>query len=380
MKDAKQADATAKGKTAEGEKPQGSEATGDAEALLKADHRKVEKIFDDYEKATDENQKSSLAKQACTELVVHAMLEEEIFYPACREKNVEDDTLDEAQVEHDGVKVLIAELLSGSPDDEYYDAKVTVLAEYVKHHVGEEENATEGIFAKAKKAGVDMKALGARVTERKAELLQNTEFLLARPPQPKTLTARQTSNRKRKEDDSMARYSNDRERDEYGRFMSDDDDRGGSRGRGGYSSRSRYDDDDDDRRSSRGRSSGNDRERDEYGRFMSDDDDRGGSRGRGGYSSRSRDDDDDDRRSSRGGGRSQGGWFGDSEGHSEAARRGWEERGGSSSRGGGRSMSRSRDDDDDDRRSSRGGNGGRGGWFGDSEGHARAARRGWEDR
>ena len=386
MKDAKQSDATAKGKTAEGDKPQASEATGDAEALLKADHRKVEKIFDDYENATDGNQKSSLGRQACTELVVHSMLEEEIFYPACREKNVEDDALDEAQVEHDGVKVLIAELLNGKPDDEYYDAKVKVLSEYVKHHVGEEENATEGIFAKAKKAGVDMKALGARMAERKKELMQDTESLLARPPQPKSLTARQAPNRNRKEDDSMARNSNDRERDEYGRFMSDDDDRGGGRSRGGYSSRSRYEDDDDDRRSSRGRNNANERERDEYGRFMSDDDDRGGSRGR----SSGRYDDDDDRRSSRGGGNGgRGGWFGDSEGHAEAARRGWEERsggrsGGGNGGGGGRSSSRSRDDDDDDRRSSRGGGsgGGRGhgGWFGDSEGHSRAARRGWEDR
>src|SRR6185295_19636682 len=99
-------------------------------------------------------------------------LEEEIFYPACREKKIEDELLDEAQVEHDGAKIIIAELIAGSPGDEYYDAKVTVLSEYIKHHVGEEEKPSDGIFAKARKAGVDMKALGSRLQARKAELLQ----------------------------------------------------------------------------------------------------------------------------------------------------------------------------------------------------------------
>ncbi len=161
----------------------------------------------------------------------------------------------------------------------------------------------------------------------------------------------------------MARQSNERERDEYGRFMSDEDD-GRSRGRG-----SSY------------------RERDEQGRFMSDDDNE-----RRGYRSRSSsryEDEDDYRRSSRGG-RGHGGWFGDPEGHSEASERGWEGR--SSSRGGryssryedddnerssrGRGRSMSRYEDEDDRRSSRGGRG-QGGWFGDPEGHSEASRRGW---
>jgi len=97
----------------------------DAEALLKADHRKVEELFEQYKEA-DEDEKSDLAKQICSELIVHTTLEEEIFYPACREKDVDDEDLDEAQVEHDGAKVMIAELMNGSPSDDYYDAKVTV--------------------------------------------------------------------------------------------------------------------------------------------------------------------------------------------------------------------------------------------------------------
>src|SRR5205814_1875697 len=100
-------------------------------------------------------QKKTLAHQICKELIVHTKLEEEIFYPSCREKDVENDMLDEAQIEHDGAKTLIAELIADEPDDEFYDAKVSVLSEYIKHHVGEEEKPRTGIFAKAQKAGVD---------------------------------------------------------------------------------------------------------------------------------------------------------------------------------------------------------------------------------
>src|SRR5262249_7719303 len=103
-----------------------AEAKQPADALLKADHRKVEQLFQQYEKAEDTQQKSVLVTQICRELIVHTKLEEDIFYPACREKDVEDDILDEAQVEHDGAKVMISELMNGSPDDEFYDAKVTV--------------------------------------------------------------------------------------------------------------------------------------------------------------------------------------------------------------------------------------------------------------
>src|SRR5205807_7942586 len=90
---------------------------------------------------------------------------------ACREKSVEDDLLDEAQVEHDGAKVLIADLLRADPGDAFYDAKVKTLSEYIRHHVAEEEKPRTGIFAKAQKAGVDMSALGEKLQARKMELM-----------------------------------------------------------------------------------------------------------------------------------------------------------------------------------------------------------------
>jgi hypothetical protein len=401
-------------------------AKSDAVSLLKADHRKVEQLFAQFEATDEESGKQTLVRQICTELIVHTKLEEEIFYPACREKQVEDDLMDEAQVEHDGAKVLIGDLLSAKPGDDFYDAKVKTLSEYIKHHVGEEEMPRTGIFAKAQKAGVDMAGLGQKLQARKAELMGKGEALISQPPQPRSFKLSPQS----QESSSMAsRYSNDRDRDDRGRFTSDDDNRGGyqSRGggnrdrdeqgrftgdddnRGGYQSRGgRFNDDDnrgsrsgegrgwygdsrghsqaardgwDDRgasRSSRSRDddderdgyrsrSGN-RDRDEQGRFTSDDD-------RGGSQLRGRSSHDDDERGSRSGGEGRG-WFGDSRGHSQAAREGWEDRGSSRS-------SRGRDDDDDrgGRSGGRGGSqGGHGGWFGDPEGHSRAAREGWRDR
>jgi hypothetical protein len=155
----------------------------DAIALLKADHRKVEGLFEDFEKASGAAKKAALVKQICTELTVHTMIEEEIFYPACRGK-IEDDTLDEAYVEHDGAKMLIAELMNGAPDDDFYDAKVTVLSEEIKHHVKEEEARSEGMFAQAREAGLDMNALGDALRARKKELL--AEFKSGGLPTPRT--------------------------------------------------------------------------------------------------------------------------------------------------------------------------------------------------
>src|SRR6185312_3532148 len=93
----------------------------DAISLLKADHRRVEKLFGAYEKADDERKKGELVRQICEELILHTLLEEKIFYPACREEDVESDLLDEAQVEHDGAKVMIADLLTGEPADAFFD-------------------------------------------------------------------------------------------------------------------------------------------------------------------------------------------------------------------------------------------------------------------
>lgn len=142
----------------------------DAIALLKADHRKVEELFASFDNAKGDGKKRKLAIEICKELTVHAQIEEEIFYPAC-EGNVEDDMLKEAYVEHDGAKVLIAEIEAGGPSDEYYDAKVKVLSEQIEHHVEEEEKRMEGLFSQARKAGLDMDALGEQLAARKTELL-----------------------------------------------------------------------------------------------------------------------------------------------------------------------------------------------------------------
>ena len=144
--------------------------TPDAIALLKADHRAVEELFEKFEKASGDGRKREIAGKICMELTIHAQIEEEIFYPACEGK-VEEDMLKEAYVEHDGAKVLIAEIEKGGPDDDYYDAKVKVLSEQIEHHVQEEEQRMEGIFAQARKAGLDMDALGEQLAARKGELM-----------------------------------------------------------------------------------------------------------------------------------------------------------------------------------------------------------------
>src|SRR6186997_2136746 len=141
--------------------------TPDAVALLKADHRKVEELFDKFESARGEGRKKALAEEICLELTVHTRIEEEVFYPAC-EGAVEEDLLQEAYVEHDGAKVLIAEIEAGGPGDDFYDAKVKVLSEMIEHHVQEEEQRVEGMFAQARKAGLDMDGLGERMADMKA--------------------------------------------------------------------------------------------------------------------------------------------------------------------------------------------------------------------
>jgi hemerythrin superfamily protein len=155
----------------------------DAVALLKADHRKVEELFEKFEKAKGSAAKQKLVQQICTELTIHATIEEEIFYPACTGE-VEDDLIHEAYVEHDGAKVMIAELLASNPGNEFYDAKVKVLSEEIKHHVKEEEKRAEGIFAQAREAGLDMDELATRLTARKQELMAEIES--GGIPAPKT--------------------------------------------------------------------------------------------------------------------------------------------------------------------------------------------------
>lgn len=417
----------------------GSAAT-DPIALLRADHRRVEELFAAFEKASDPREKQRLADEACTEFVIHSMIEEEIFYPACQGR-VDKKLLDEAQVEHDGAKTLVIEIQHGSPEDSFYDAKVKLLAEQIKHHVQEEEKPREGIFAKAKETGVPSEDLATQLAERKQELMAQAKAEALGPPETRSFRAQKHAGtyQPRKES-QMARGSSgtmERERDERGRFMSDDDDRD-------YRRSSRYDD--DDRRTYRAR--------DDEGRFTSsrsrsryDDDDDGRGYGRGGWfgdpeghsrasregwdnprhgrsgwygdteghSEASREGWDHPRRgrsgwygdpeahseASREGWdhprRGRSGWYGDSEGHSEASREGWDHprhgrsgwygdpeghsrasREGWDDRDRGGYRSRSRYDDDDDYR--RGGGRGHGGWYGDPEGHSRASREGWDDR
>ncbi len=148
--------------------PKTHPAAKDAIALLRADHRKVSGLFADYEKTNSSKKKKALVAEICTELSVHAQIEEEIFYPAVKAALKDKRLVPEATVEHASVKDLIAQIEGVEPDGEVYDAKVKVLSEYVKHHVKEEQ--TE-MFAKAKTTSLDLVELGARMAARKADLL-----------------------------------------------------------------------------------------------------------------------------------------------------------------------------------------------------------------
>ena len=159
----------------------------DAIQLLSADHRTVEELFEQFEKARGADRKEQIARRICTELKVHAMIEEEIFYPALRGK-ISDDDLDEAYVEHDGAKVLINQIEAGSPDEEFYDAKVKVLQEDIEHHVKEDELESDNIFAQARKTDVDLNALGEAMLARKHYLMAQAETGGLPPAQPTTFT------------------------------------------------------------------------------------------------------------------------------------------------------------------------------------------------
>lgn len=146
-----------------------SNGSQDAIALLKADHRQVDEWFEQFEKARDADRKQTLATKICDALKVHTTIEEEIFYPAFLEATEDKDLHHEAEVEHDGAKKLIAEIEAIGPDDDYYDAKVKVLSEMIKHHVKEEEQPG-GMFAEARKSEMDLDALGEEMAARKSEL------------------------------------------------------------------------------------------------------------------------------------------------------------------------------------------------------------------
>jgi len=152
----------------------------DAITLLKEDHCKVEDLFSQFEQATTPAQKRKIARRICLELTVHTKIEEEIFYPAVKGK-IQDDTVSEAYVEHDGAKVLIAEIEATDPENEYYDSKVHVLSEQIKHHVHEEEKFLRGMFSQSRRTDLDMDALGAQLQARKDELTKQYKKTLPKP-------------------------------------------------------------------------------------------------------------------------------------------------------------------------------------------------------
>lgn len=169
------------------ERSKASAGSNDAIAMLMEDHKKVKKMFKDFEKLKedgDDAEKSELVAQICQELTVHTQLEEEIFYPAAREALSDDDEdlLDEADVEHASAKELIAQLEGMEPGDDHYDAKVTVLGEYIDHHVKEEEGE---MFPKLKKAKLDTASLGEAMAERKQELMGEEAGMSGKVPPPR---------------------------------------------------------------------------------------------------------------------------------------------------------------------------------------------------
>ncbi len=366
--------------------------TSDAIALLKADHADIRQKLEALD--SDENGGTAL-RDLAEGWARHSQAEEQLFAPAAREAGLDEATLAENAIERDLVTILLLDLRRACNDaaEDLHGAEVKarmmVARKYLSQIMDAEESQRSGLFAKAKAAGLDVAALGEKIARHRQDAGK------APPLRVRHLSLNFGQDGRNQEDYPMQRQY-ERERDDQGRFVSDDDrDYGGRR-----SYRGRERDDDDRRYSSRDRD--DDRGRGHGGWFGDPEghseasrrgwDDRRDDDRR--YATRSRDDDrsygrrdyDDDR------GRGHGGWYGDPEGHSEASRRGWDDRrGGSHDRDDDRrSYSRGRDDNgryasrdrDDDRRYSRRDDDdrGHGGWFGDSRGHAEAARRGWDHR
>ena len=156
----------------------------DAIAMLKADHRLVEELFEKFGNTKGKVTQQRLAEQICLELKVHTVIEEEIFYPACRGR-IEDDLVDEAYVEHDAAKLLINEIEAGGPEEDFYAAKVKVLSEMIEHHVEEEEKRSEGMFSQARAAGLDMDELADQMRLRKRSATE--EFQAGKPAETRTM-------------------------------------------------------------------------------------------------------------------------------------------------------------------------------------------------
>lgn len=187
-------------KNTQGRSSKSSKNAEDAIALLMDDHKTVKQLFKQFERIKDEDgaedEKSEIANQICMELTIHTQIEEEIFYPACREAIKETDLLDEAKVEHASAKELISQIESMQPDDELFSAKVTVLGEYVNHHIEEEEGE---LFPQCKKAKMDLESLGQELLELKEELQSEVGVspeLQAKPQQSKSRSSKSSQSRK----------------------------------------------------------------------------------------------------------------------------------------------------------------------------------------
>jgi hemerythrin-like domain-containing protein len=166
-----------------------SDSPRDAIALLKQDHKTVSSLFEEFEKA-DEEEQSAIAQRVCQLLTVHAMIEEELLYPAAKEAfedEEDEDLVNEAEVEHGSAKDLIAKIEGMTSDDEHFKATVSVLGEYIKHHVKEEENQ---LFPQLRKTELDLKELGARLAERKFALMEQMGIEAEEEPQPRKRSAR----------------------------------------------------------------------------------------------------------------------------------------------------------------------------------------------
>ena len=149
-------------------KPTNPTKSQEATALLRSDHQRVSELFAEFAKTRSAAKKMTLVTQICTELSVHAQIEEEIFYPAVKKALNDKLLVPEATIEHATLKSLIAQVKGVAPDGEMYDARIKVLFEYVKHHVKEEQ---EQMFPKARETKLDMVELGAQLAARKEELL-----------------------------------------------------------------------------------------------------------------------------------------------------------------------------------------------------------------
>lgn len=148
--------------------PRSSSRATNAISILRADHKLVNELFAQFESTRSSAKKQKLVQHICTELTIHAMVEEEIFYPAVKQALKDGELVPEAIVEHDTLKSLIAQVEGVEPDGEMYDAKVKVMGEYVKHHVKEEQGE---MFPKAQKTRLDLDELGAMIMQRKEELM-----------------------------------------------------------------------------------------------------------------------------------------------------------------------------------------------------------------